>query len=153
MLAHLVGDLHQPLHVGAIYLEQDGNETHATTGDDNDPAFTRGGNWMFAGSKNIHSLWDNVSDATVTKAKAAPASTVAATPGLLNDWPAAWATETIDIAKPGLEELKVDAETTQHHWPTEEQAAGYERHIASIQANQLTVAGRHFAQLLNAVWP
>jgi len=25
LLAHLVGDLHQPLHVGAVYLDKDGN--------------------------------------------------------------------------------------------------------------------------------
>ena len=153
MLAHLVGDLYQPLHVGAIYLQQDGHETHATTGDDNDPAFTRGGNWMFAGSKNIHSIWDSVSDSTIANAKGVPASTITPALGSLQDWPGAWATETIDIAKPNLEELKFDPETGQHHWPTEEQAAGYERHIAAVQAQQIAAAGHHFSQLLNALWP
>jgi hypothetical protein len=153
MLAHLIGDLHQPLHVGAIYLQQDGHETHATTGDDADPAFTRGGNWMFAGSKNIHALWDNVSDATVTKAKSIPVSSISATPGQMIDWPRTGATETINVAKPSLEQLKIDPESGTHHWPTEEAAAGYERHIANVQATQLASAGYHFAELLNSIWP
>lgn len=153
MLAHLVGDLHQPLHTGSIYLAQDGHEIRATTGDDADPGFTRGGNWMFAGSKNIHSLWDNVSDATVAKAKSVPASAVAPSSGQLAEWPAAWATETIDIAKPNLEELKVKTESGQHHWPTDQTAASYENHIAAVQVNQLATAGYHFAELLNALWP
>jgi hypothetical protein len=153
MLAHLVGDLHQPLHVGAIYLEQDGDETHATSGDDADPGFTRGGNWMFAGSKNVHSIWDSVSAATVKKAKAIPTSTIPTTSGALADWPVTWANETIGVAKARLEELHIAPEAGAHHWPIGVSAATYQRKVAATQVQQVAIAGHHFAALLNALWP
>lgn len=154
ILAHLVGDLHQPLHAGAIYLGDDGHETAATTGEEgSDPGFTRGGNWMFAGSLNIHSIWDMVSETTVTNAKSTPPATVPPTPGQLSDWPSAWATETIDAAKANLEVVQVKPETTLHHWPTDEKAAAYEAQVASAQTAQLAAGGIHFARLLNTLWP
>lgn len=45
MPADLVGELHQPLHAGAIYLKDDGHESAATT------SFTSGVSWMPAGRK------------------------------------------------------------------------------------------------------
>src|SRR4029079_4853653 len=62
LLAHLVGDLHQPLHVGAIYLQADG------TAVDPDPAnasaveksTTHGGNWIIDNEKKLHSDWDGI---------------------------------------------------------------------------------------------
>ncbi|WFU04546.1 S1/P1 nuclease (plasmid) [Rhizobium sp. CB3171] len=153
MLAHLVGDLHQPLHVGAIYLDGDGHETPATSGDDADPAFTRGGNFMFVATKNLHSIWDNVSDATIANAKAVPASAVAPTPGSFTDWAATWASQTIDAAKENLEVLKVEPETGPHHWPVDAKASPYAQQIADIQARQLASGGHHFAELINAIWP
>ncbi|WFU07344.1 S1/P1 nuclease (plasmid) [Rhizobium sp. CB3171] len=154
MLAHLVGDLHQPLHAGAIYLQEDGHQTRAATGEEgSDPGFTRGGNWMFVGTKKLHSLWDTVSDATITKAKNIPASDIAPTTGQLNEWPATWASETIVIAKKNLEELKIEPESSKHHWPIHAKINSYENDIAGVQARQLAAAGHHFAELLNAVWP
>lgn len=59
LLAHLVGDLHQPLHVGAVYLDKDGklvdpNVTHTI-----DPATeTVAGNVIKDSGRNLHTEWD-----------------------------------------------------------------------------------------------
>jgi len=72
LLAHLVGDLHQPLHVGAIYFdnscEQIVDPNVAGAGQPNfgigtTLASTRGGNDLKTGStssrRNLHGYWDS----------------------------------------------------------------------------------------------
>ena len=58
MLAHLIGDIHQPLHVGAIYLDAQGHAVDPDAATHYDPAtFTRGGNFLFDGMKKLHFEW------------------------------------------------------------------------------------------------
>jgi hypothetical protein len=67
LIAHLVGDLHQPLHVGAVYLRSDGsladpdkppNQSPGTIEKDN---ATRGGaDILIEGRANLHAMWDDV---------------------------------------------------------------------------------------------
>ncbi len=77
LLAHLVGDLHQPLHVGAVYLDEDGNLVNPDAGAGVDPATeTFGGNLISSGSDNLHHEWDDIpedltaDEATVEDARA-----------------------------------------------------------------------------------
>jgi hypothetical protein len=63
MLAHLVGDLHQPLHVGAVYID---SHNHPTNPDGPGHHLdlkteTRDGNSIKDGSTNLHAEWDQVS--------------------------------------------------------------------------------------------
>jgi hypothetical protein len=44
LLAHYAGDIHQPLHVGAIYLDPQGNEVNPDAGTFDPATATRGGN-------------------------------------------------------------------------------------------------------------
>jgi len=56
LLAHYVGDLHQPLHVGAAYLNKNGelrNPNH-----DADAMQDRGGNNIAFGGGSLHGYWD-----------------------------------------------------------------------------------------------
>ena len=65
MLVHLVGDLHQPLHVGSGYVNENGpNNTIVIVRDPNlvstSTPSDRGGNALIIDGhkKNLHSLWD-----------------------------------------------------------------------------------------------
>jgi len=100
VLAHYIGDVHQPLHVGAIYLNASGTEVdpdHTTF----DPATkTRGGNQLVIGPRDqLHHEWDSIPDDLkmpqfksegVTAARA-----VAVTSGVVDTWPVQWATESV----------------------------------------------------------
>src|SRR5207247_1915935 len=77
LLAHYLGDIHQPLHVGAAYFDADGNKVDP---DDNPAAqLDHGGNDIQmhpAGSNTnslaLHAFWDgNSVDAAVHKIKLA----------------------------------------------------------------------------------
>src|SRR5262249_51234206 len=64
LLAHLVGDIHQPLHVGAIYFKGD-CETIADPNVDHSVAKTVGGNLIKltapAPAPDLHVYWDGAS--------------------------------------------------------------------------------------------
>src|SRR6266702_4209058 len=60
LLVHYVGDIHQPLHVGAVYLDAQGNEVNPDTGTFDPSTETRGGNNILVRSSksNLHSTRD-----------------------------------------------------------------------------------------------
>jgi hypothetical protein len=62
LLAHLVGDLHQPLHVGPSYI----NKVNHLVDPANQAALdshavfaTHGDNWLMYNGKKLHGLWDS----------------------------------------------------------------------------------------------
>jgi hypothetical protein len=130
LIAHLVGDIHQPLHVGAIYYDKD----CASIVDPNVvakdlPEFgigsvvtsTRGGNELKVGSKSLHAYWD---DGTVKGAMRLAgvrdlsidgfAKVVVGAPpqawrptGDPETWPAQWATESLLLARSALTQIEI----------------------------------------------
>src|SRR5262249_16629680 len=98
LLAHFVGDIHQPLHVGAIFLDAAGKPLHPDAGTFDKSSATAGGNSINEGHQNLHADWDAIpkgfgtsaSKAMVGKAKAVPHTT-----GPLEDWAATWASDTV----------------------------------------------------------
>jgi len=161
LLAHFVGDVHQPLHVGAIYLRPSGAEVdpdHTTF----EPATkTRGGNQLQIGPKDqLHGEWDGIPDAQklpqFLSEGVAAATTVPATAGPIESWAAQWATESVVASHAAFMGLgfaaEVDAGRPSQHWPTTE-PAGYAATRAAIQKQQLVKAGARLAQLLNAIFP
>ena len=99
VLAHYVGDVHQPLHVGAIYLDTAGHEVDPDIAGLDPSTITQGGNRLIDGGIKLHSEWDaipaNLSVSHFKSTGAAQAKLVPVTPGLVFDWPAAWATDTV----------------------------------------------------------
>jgi len=62
LLTHFVGDLHQPLHVGAIYLGADGKPIDPDVAHAVDQATsTAGGNAIQDQNLNLHFQWDEIS--------------------------------------------------------------------------------------------
>ena len=157
VLAHLVGDVHQPLHVGAIYLDASGHKTNPDVGGFDPASKTRGGNLLTHGrSRNLHAEWDGIPKSLtatrflsegVRRAQQVPAST-----GPVSEWARAWASETVGVSQAAFAGLSFGAETNSARWPVAE-PLGYSGHRSALQKEQLVRAGVRLAQLLEAVFP
>ena len=170
LIAHLVGDLHQPLHVGAIYLHDDGTpaDPDATPPPPSPVLETRGGNSLEIGGADLHEAWDTIPSAlklgSLTtgpgikrrQALLAEARALPATAGAADSWPERWATDTVKASQaafPGLRFTRKGA-TQPDHWVVQFQdVTGYDRDREALQRRQLTLAAAHLAALLRSVWP
>ncbi|WP_338832302.1 S1/P1 nuclease [Bradyrhizobium sp. 27S5] len=166
LLAHLIGDLHQPLHVGSVYLDPNGQPVDPDVSHQVDPGSdTIGGNAIQDGvavpfqTINLHHEWDDIPtdlrDAAtgelIDAAKAVPAS-----PGTPDGWPAAWATDTLLVAHDAFKGLSFGPTSppVQSKW-----IVNFDSHMDYLQAadaikrRQLAKGGARLAELLNAIWP
>jgi hypothetical protein len=158
LLAHYAGDIHQPLHVGAIYLTGDGSEVNPDAGTYDPRTATRGGNnveVLPSKSRNLHATWDaipksqtmsHVGPTWLAAAKAIPVSM-----GSSLTWPAQWASGTVAQANAALAGPTYGP-LTSTTW-TVKLPAGYSKSMATIKKEQLTLAGARLAQLLQDIWP
>jgi hypothetical protein len=158
LLAHYAGDIHQPLHVGAIYLTADGTEVNPDSGTFDPATATRGGNnikVLPSKSKNLHATWDAIPKSlTMSHVGAtwiATAQAVPATTGASLTWPAQWASGTVAQANAALSGPTYGA-LSSTTW-TVKLPTGYSKPMASIKKEQLTLAGARLAQLLQDIWP
>jgi hypothetical protein len=133
LLVHLVGDIHQPLHVGAVYFDKDcaavidPNVAGAKLpgfGIDSTFASTKGGNELkISKSQNLHAYWDGgtvkgamrlvgVRDKSIEGfAKVivdAPPQAWRPT-GDPETWPTQWATESLLLARSALTQVEIGA--------------------------------------------
>lgn len=129
-IIHLVGDIHQPLHVACGYYRiSEASDVEPISDpnviEDENLRDDRGGNKLTVGSSNLHHIWDT--DLTLHLTDAAPfhnadelanflAPTMAGTPfwhtaGDYHHWPEAWATDAIGIARSAYTGIAVDAPT------------------------------------------
>ena len=171
LIAHLVGDLHQPLHVGSVYLSDTGAlvDPGVSTVPVDSATQTRGGNKLeIGGDSNLHSDWDSVpSNITLGGLATGPgqkrrqvlmaaARSVPATPGELQAWPLAWASDTVKISRqafPGLRFSRKDA-LNPGNWAVQfNDLAGYEADKDRLQTQQVEKAAARLAALLRAVFP
>jgi hypothetical protein len=170
LLAHFVGDIHQPLHTGAEYLDP---ETGAVL---DPPPFpdkrteTQGGNLiMYTRSENLHGTWDTIpkswgvdgsvlvdGSALLDQARALPP-----TPGDRHGWAASWASDSIAVSRAkafaGLEftgqvERAVRGRKVKV-WTIANRPDGYADTLHATQREQIVKGGRHLADILNAIWP
>ena len=159
MLAHLVGDLHQPLHVGAVYIDAQDHPTNPdAAGHHPDPKTeeTQGGNYIFDGKAKLHGEWDDVSTSfkpdhlTIAMLKSAKA--VPPTPGDVTTWAQVWASDTVVVSHAALKGITYTG--SQPHWAADfGDRNAYLAKKRQIQSAQLAKGGAHLAQLLNAIWP
>lgn len=170
VLAHLVGDMHQPLHVGAIYLDAQGGLLDPDKTGYDPASFTRGANLIVMPARpptgsagiqavvagwrlpNLHALWDAVpaslAPASIDAAWLNAARRLPATPGDVAGWPERWASETLAELRPALHGVRFGAKQGEV-W-TATLPAGYEARMATVKRQQLTRAGARLAQLLAA---
>ena len=163
MLAHFVGDLHQPLHVGAIYLDVDGQVINPDGGGPSDPATeTRGGNSILeriderCEGPNLHAEWDAIPQSLGASANPALLQSARATPktaGPVEGFAAAWAGETVREAHRAFAGLTFTGACNGHwllHFADHQK---YEQAERDLKEQQLARAGARLAELLNAIWP
>lgn len=161
LLTHFVGDVHQPLHVGAVYLDQEGAPVEIDTigyqADDD----TRGGNLLMGSGGNLHHQWDTTqpdfSNATALGADVTRARAVPPTGGPSDHWPEIWASDSVAAAQDAFVGLSFQAKTTlnaQPAWPMDfDDRRSYAAHMKQAQARQIAKAGAHLAELLRSIWP
>jgi hypothetical protein len=180
MLAHLVGDLHQPLHVSGAYVARDGGLGLPTErGQLKDGSFyeTRGGQDLLVNTeRNLHTYWDFVLvDAALRRAgvangpdaprhyaakviEAGPLS--AADTGAPERWPYAWADAALAASKPafrglalGPKQLRTDDHGVQRLAWQVTLPPDYEATESAVAERQLVQGGYHLAELLMALFP
>lgn len=157
LLAHFVGDLHQPLHVGAVYLTPAGQLIDPDQGGAHDAAAeTAGGNFITDGDTNLHAEWDHIADQLgdvaspdlITRARA-----VAATPGAIDGFATAWATDTLRAAQTAFADLTFAGSGKQRWQARFKDRDGYWKEQDRVKLDQMAKGGARLAQVLNMIWP
>jgi hypothetical protein len=147
LLDHFVGDLHQPLHVGAIYLDTMGRMVDPDHGPFDPDTANRGGNQLLDGHRLLHTEWDDMPAGTLELRK------LPATTGVPADWPAMWASDTLQVSRSIFQGVEFGEETFAHHtWPVI-LPPGYAERREALQRRQLATAGARLAELLQALFP
>jgi hypothetical protein len=155
LLAHLIGDLHQPLHVGSVYLDADGNRV-----DPGGPEReTAGANLIQDQNINLHHEWDDIptdiGDASTRELRKAAEATPL-TPGPVEDRPAIWASESLLVAREAFDGLTFErAEPpSKAKWTVSfRDHDAYLRAMDAIKRKQLAKGGARLAEILNTIWP
>lgn len=157
LLAHLVGDVHQPLHVGAIYLDGQGRRVNPDAGHHDPHSDTVGGNRIDDGHGSMHRSWDDVPQRLalqgLTEEAVGEARRVPPSPGRPADWPVQWASDTLGASRAAYEDMVFSAASGKPlHWAAT-LPEGYIQRREEIQRAQLVKAGARLAQLLRALFP
>jgi hypothetical protein len=157
LLAHFVGDLHQPLHVGAIYLNAAGGAVNPDVGTFDKNSETAGGN-RISGTQhgNLHADWDAIPKRFGTsgdQAMVAEAKTTPHSAGPLKGWAAAWASDTVVAAHTAFKGLEFAGTGGPHSWSVQLDDPNYEKSASQLKEKQLAKAGARLAELLNTIWP
>lgn len=159
LLMHYVGDIHQPLHVGSVFLDQNGKVVNPDEGQYDHGSNTVGGNALQCPCGNLHSLWDDVpftfkrgrmNEALIKKARA-----LVVAKGSVEELPVMWADDAIRDARKlyaGTQFSKSTPNQRGNNWsvalPLE-----YEKTMQSMKEDALVRAGAHLAQILQTIWP
>jgi hypothetical protein len=161
MLVHFVGDLHQPLHVGALYLDENGLPVDP----DSSPAeraresatSTHGGNLLHFGttasSLELHGTWDETLADTPTDEELAR---IAPTAAPLRCWAELWAGESLLLAREVYRPLHFSPKLPGPDgiWSVlVDDHAAYARSIAPAQHARIVTAGVRLTAILATIWP
>lgn len=174
LLVHLVGDIHQPLHVGVAYVSAKDNFVVPVSAQkvDNIVLFkTDGDNDLLLDSRSLHGFWDvqavenAMRSAQVRTPEEFAAFLLRVPPNMpivngdVTKWPAKWATQTLaesKIAHDGLtlaERERGEGRSAEAHFAWRVTApSDYAQTASTIAAAQLTRAGYRLAAVLEAVW-
>jgi hypothetical protein len=174
LLVHLMGDLHQPLHVGTAYVSDKDAFVVPTSAAavDNVLIFkTDGDNDLIFESQPLHGYWDRraVEEAMQQANVRTPAefaaflmrapADVPIVTGDVTKWPAKWATESLGVSKLAHAGLSIEKRAAAQnrsgamHFVWRVSApSGYAQTAAAAAATELTRAGYRLAAVLEAVW-
>lgn len=173
VLAHLIGDVHQPLHIGNAFVSAEAPLRFVVPQGATGWHTTLGGNLLLYGPQdrfNLHSYWDvHAVNISMRKDDAAAYARrlfdeVSVRPewrgqGEVDTWPAQWATESLALARDVHEGIAIvtrlgpdDAKRNPRRWRIT-QPDGYDALARQRIPAQLAAAGFRLAAALKAVWP
>jgi hypothetical protein len=162
LLSHYAGDITQPLHVGAVYLDPDGRLVDPQSAAFDPSMDTQGGNKVTTirvatdhRSETLHATWDDIPEALhsrhIDDAWLALARAEPRTRGALHGWSADWAGTTLTQARLAFKDLRFGPEqATQWTVPL---SGRYDDSMAPVKKRQLTAGGARLARTLMAIWP
>lgn len=174
LLAHLAGDMHQPLHVGNAYLDRQGAYVAPVKPEQVDEVTvfsTAGGNGLLLeGNRSLHNYWDyplveyamKRVEAHTPEQYARVALAGKPVADVFDGDPAEWApllaAESLAVSKRAHAGLKVGpmqavpTKETKVSWPVTV-PDDYAVTSSAIVKEQLAKAGIRFAAILQAIWP
>ncbi len=156
LLSHYIGDLHQPLHVGSLYLDDAGKPVNPATEQQARATDNRGGNQLMLKGWKLHRTWDDVPGKLTTTLMAgqgaAEARLVKPASGPINQWPAAWASDTLADADLAYKGLKIEPKVADA-WVVKATEPDYRLAREALQRAQLVKAGARLAQIVTTLWP
>jgi hypothetical protein len=136
-LEHIAGDVHQPLHCVSRFLKSM-------------PKGDAGGNFVYIGTRNLHSLWDGAAGSDLSDAYAskyiADAQAAHPAPRHLGKKPAKWIEEGFKIAVSEVYTFGLETGTREHPLPL---PPGYEANAAKVAQQRIAIAGYRLAAVLN----
>ena len=161
LLAHYVGDIHQPLHTVAIYLDKAGQTVDPEVVTPFRDYDTAGGNSIKLPSGQLfHASWDDISDDLKTTGPKfaqmlSDARSVPRTSGDVMTWSKQWASETIQVGASAFDGVifkYTNGEGDKKHWSaTYVDESAYRAHQDALWQQELTRAGARLAQVLEEV--
>jgi hypothetical protein len=174
LVAHLTGDIHQPLHVGAAYVNANNEFVDPRSPADitsGKVAATEGANWFLLGSHNLHGLWDSdlvrramrrehaTSPEAFAQALMAKGFKPPADRGDPATWPARWADESVRLAGIELEPVVLkerrdveDRGGFHAVWTIGLPSSYIPRATVQVE-KQLYDAGYRMVEIFTSVWP
>jgi len=173
MLAHTVGDMHQPLHSGNSFVSASGPLRFVLPEGPTGWRTTAGGNALVYGPQdrfNLHSYWDTHivnlamrNDDVMTYASRLvserPVAPEWKDTGDPDAWPERWLNEALVYAKEAHQDIRLtsylgsdEASRTLHRWRIE-QPAGYDDRSRARIRIQLAKGGYGLAGILKSIWP
>ena len=149
--------MHQPLHIGSVYLDGNGSLVDPDITHTVDPATeTAGGNLILDAGKNLHGEWDNNPAGLgedPTPKLLEMASAVAPDRGRVENWSVAWASDTLLAAQEAFSGAKF-AKGADARWTvTFVDHAAYQRAQDALKLRQMAKAGARLAEIMNTIWP
>ena len=176
LLAHGVGDLHQPLHVGSAYIDASDRFVDPLRTDGVGTGVvepTRGGNLLLIdGGRSLHAYWDStvvryaMKRVAVTSHEAYVDYLLTTFPdqetadGHAAAWPRMWAEESLRLAEEahrglvvGQRRLLHDQRHGDHFVWSVSVPDGYDRRSSSVAERALMRAGKRLALVLQSIWP
>jgi hypothetical protein len=173
LIAHLIGDLHQPLHVGCSYIDAEDHFVDPETGAKGQP--DAGANYLHLKTRSgvaLHGYWDTqtvksardhlgVADFPGAVVKAFPSKPEWDAIGPVGTWPAQWATDSLGLAKICFEDITPhdrflvpkDEKHEEHFEWVVTLPPSYAQKSRDTVELELSKAGYRLAALLKAIWP
>lgn len=159
-LTHLVGDLHQPLHVACGYLDYESENPELLSDPEvivqkglTDKSDHGGNNLILSLDKDttLHSYWDSIIPEGKPSEIAARIKVIAPE-GLVDQWAEHWALDSVLKSRIAYQSLSISKKEGKKFRLTWEGKKGYDARCAPLVAEQLVLGSQRLALMVNEIF-